>query len=218
MSENNNNGAPATAMQTRKVDSTFLLQLLLKPDETFRQLATFRPDPVDIFFKSIIWLALLPPVFAYFGGSLYGWRLGAQEPLHLPDYELKAISAAYFFLLVFGYVSTAFISRWMASTYGARRSVGIHMAMVSFVGAPLAIASVVHLYPDVFINVMVLVIALLWSSYLLFRGAPVTLRIDAQHGMLLASSIVAWLMVGFVSTLGITVVLWQHGIGPPVGA
>lgn len=205
-------------MKTGKVEATFLLQLLLRPATTFERLATFRPDPVDLFWKSVFWLALLPPVFAYVGGSRFGWRLGAQRPLNIPDYELQAISAAYFFILIFGYVSTAFVSRWMASTYGARDSLGIHFALVSFVGAPLALASFVHLYPDVFVNVIVLVMGLLWSAYLLFRGLPVALRIDAPRGMLMASSIVAWLMVGFVSMLGLTVVLWQHGIGPAVWA
>jgi hypothetical protein len=47
---------------------------------------------------------------------------------------------------------------------------------------------------------------------------PVALRVDAPHGMLMASSIIAWLMVGFVSMLGLTVVLWQRGIGPAIWA
>jgi lipid-A-disaccharide synthase-like uncharacterized protein len=214
----NKNPAAVPAMRTGKVDALFLPQLLFRPGATFEKLATFRPDPVDVFWKSIVWLAVLPPLFAYYGGRLFGWRLGAQHPLDIPDYELKAISAVYFFILVFGYVSTAFVSRWMASTYGARSSLGIHFALVSFVGAPLALASFMHLYPDVFVNAIVLVLALLWSAYLLFRGVPVALRVDAPHGMLMASSIIAWLMVGFVSMLGLTVVLWQRGIGPSIWA
>jgi len=205
-------------MQTGKVDSSFLVQLLLRPEAVFEKLATFRPEPVDLIMKSVVWLALLPPVFAYFGGKWFGWRLGADKPLYFPDYELKAISAAYFGILVFGYLSTAVVSRWMATTYGARRSFGIHLALVCFVGAPLMLVSCLHLYPDVLINAIGLVFGLLWSAYLLFRGIPVALQIDAQHGMLMASSIVAWLMVGFVSLLGITVVLWQRGIGPAIWA
>ncbi len=216
--DDNNNYEPVPPIRTGKVDAFFLVQLLLHPGPTFEKLGTFRPDPVDVFWKSIVWLAALPPVFAYLGGRWFGWRLGAQNPLHLPDYELKAISAAYFFILIAGYVSTAFVSRWMASTYGARSSLGIHFALVSLVGAPLAFASFVHLYPDVYVNVIVLVLALLWSAYLLFRGLPIALRVDAPHGMLMASSIIAWLMVGFVSMLGLTVVLWQRGIGPAIWA
>ncbi len=53
--------------------------------------------------------------------------------------------------------------------------------------------------------------------YLLYRGLPVVLRIDPQRGMLMASALIAYLLVAAVSLLGVTVVLWGHGIGPAVG-
>ena len=36
--------------------------------------------------------------------------------------------------------------------------------------APLAIGSVAHLFPHAFLNVLVLVPALIWSMFLLYRG------------------------------------------------
>jgi hypothetical protein len=53
--------------------------------------------------------------------------------------------------------------------------------------------------------------------YLLYRGLPIVLRIDPQRGMLMASALVAYLLVAAVSLLGLTVMLWIHGIGPRVG-
>ena len=35
--------------------------------------------------------------------------------------------------------------------------------------------------------------------------------------MLMASSLIAYLLVGAVSLLGISVVFWVHGIGPSIG-
>jgi hypothetical protein len=105
----------------------------------------------------------------------------------------------------------------MATTYGARLSLGIHMALITIVGAPLAIGSIMHLYPHVFLNVLILVPTLIWSMYLLYRGLPIVLRIDPQRGMLMASALVAYLLVAAVSLLGLTVMLWIHGIGPRVG-
>ena len=64
----------------------------------------------------------------------------------------------------------------MATTYGARQSLGIHFAMITIVGAPLAVGSVIHLYPDVFVNILVLVPVLIWSMYLLYRGLPIVLH------------------------------------------
>jgi hypothetical protein len=54
--------------------------------------------------------------------------------------------------------------------------------------------------------------------YLLYAGIPIALGITPERGILMASSLVAWLLVAFVSLLGITVGLWAHGLGPSIGA
>ena len=105
----------------------------------------------------------------------------------------------------------------MAATYGARHSLGIHLAMITVVGAPLAIGSIIHLYPDIFINILVLVPVLIWSMYLLYRGLPIVLHTTPERGMLMASSLIGYLLVALVSLLGITVVLWIYGMGPSMG-
>jgi hypothetical protein len=170
-----------------------------------------------VFFKVALWFGVLPPLFAYIGASKFGWRLGTVEPLSLQKEILISISVAYFIALLFGFISTAIVSRWMATTYGARQSLGIHFAMITVVGAPLAVGSIVHLYPDVFINVLVLIPALLWSMYLLYRGLPIVLHTTPERGMLMSSSLIGYLLVAFVSLLGITVFLWINGIGPLMG-
>jgi hypothetical protein len=38
-----------------------------------------------------------------------------------------------------------------------------------------------------------------------------------NRGMLMASALIAYLFVAFVSLLGITVALWGSGIGPQIG-
>jgi len=165
-----------------------------------------------------VWFALLPPLFAYIGGQRSGWYLGAANPLVLSEPELRQVSLLYFLVLLVAFVSTAFVSRWMADTYGARRSLGVHMAMVATLAAPVTFGSVIHLYPHVFINLLVLIPALIWAMYLLYTGLPVALGISPERGMLMSSSLVGWLLVGFVTLLGITVALWTKGLGPSIGA
>ena len=53
-----------------------------------------------VFFGAALWLALCPPMFAYVGTTLFGWRLGV-EPLLLPRHR-AAISAATSCLLLWG--------------------------------------------------------------------------------------------------------------------
>ena len=202
----------------RKALPSFLMfRLLFQPKKIFDELADLQPSSVSVFFKVALWFGILPPLFAYIGTTKFGWRLGAVEPLHLSKTVLISISFAYFLALLFGFISTSIVSQWMASTYGARKPLGVHFAMVTIVGAPLAIGSVIHLYPDVFINILVLVPVLIWSMYLLYRGLPIVLHTTPERGMLMASSLIGYLLVALVSLLGITVVLWSYGLGPSMG-
>lgn len=194
-----------------------LLWLFFRPTSAFEVLANSRPTANAVFFRLVIWLVLIPPALAYIGASNFGWRLGADEPLFLPQDVLIKISLGYFIGLLFGFVSSALIAKWMATTYGARLSLGIHYALITIVGAPLVVGSIIHLYPDVFINIIVLVPALIWSMYLLYKGLPIVLRISPERGMLMASSLIGYLLVAVVCLIGITVVLWGRGFGPAVG-
>jgi Yip1 domain len=200
-----------------EISSWLIFRLLMRPASVFEELSDTRPDPHVVFFRYLVWLAVIPPVFAYIGASTFGWRLGAAQPLYLDGGDLIVISIMYFFVLIFGFVSTAIVSQWMASTYGARYSLGIHFALVTIVAAPLAVGSAIHLYPHVFINVIVLIPVLMWSMFLLYRGLPVVLKISPERGMLMASALIGYLLVAAVSLLGLTVALWGSGIGPSIG-
>jgi hypothetical protein len=196
---------------------SLIARLLVQPNRVFEQLANTSPPAWLVFLKFALVLGVLPPLFLYFGATRFGWRLGEIEPVRLSSTILVGISVAYFAALLFGFVSTAFVSRWMATTYGARSELGVHLSMMTIIGAPLAVGSIVHLYPDAFINMLVLVPVLIWSMTLLYRGLPVVLHTGPERGMLMASSLIGYLLVAAVSLLGITVALWSAGLGPRLG-
>ena len=193
-----------------------LVKVLFRPKAAFEALAAQEPPATRVFFGFALWIGLLPPLFAYIGTMNFGWRLGV-EPVFLPQRTVFAISAAYFVALLLGFLSSAMIARWMAVTYDASQSLGRCFALMAVVGAPLAIGSVIHLYPHAFINLLVLVPTLIWSMYLLYRGLPVVLHTGPNRGMLMASALIAYLLVAAVSLLGVTVALWGSGLGPLIG-
>jgi hypothetical protein len=188
---------------------------LRSPRAAFSAVAANPPSAARVFFGTALWLALCPPVFAFVGTTLFGWRLGVEAVL-LPASTALAISAAYFVLLIFGLLSSAFVAHWMAGTYGADTSYAQSLALMTLVAVPLAVGSIVHLYPNAFFNVIMLVPTLMWSMYLLYRGLPIVLKTDTNRGMLMASALIAYLLVSWVTLLGITAVLWSHGLGPRI--
>jgi hypothetical protein len=191
-------------------------RILFSPNAVFQAVANESPPAGRVFFRIALWLGLLPPLFAYFGTTRFGWRLGV-EPVYLPQSKVLAICAVYFGALLVGFLSSAIIARWMAATYDASQSLGRCLALMAIVGAPLAVGSVIHLYPHAFLNVLVLVPVLIWCMYLLYRGLPIVLATGPNRGMLMASALIAYLLVALVSLLGLTVALWGKGIGPSLG-
>ena len=191
-------------------------KVLFAPGDVFSAVAAESPPAGRVFFRGALWLGLLPPLFAYFGTMKFGWRLGV-EPVYLPKETVLAICLTYFAALLIGFLSSAIIARWMAATYDASQSLGRCLALMTIVGAPLAVGSIVHLYPHALLNLLVLVPVLIWCMYLLYRGLPVVLSTGQNRGMLMASALIAYLMVALVSLLGITVALWGSGIGPRIG-
>jgi hypothetical protein len=201
----------------RSVSVLDLGRILFAPGRIFARLAQSPPGPVRVFFGLTVWLLALPPLFTYCGTRNSGWLLGV-EPLVLGTRVVTAISLGYFAMLLFGFLSTAVISSWMAKTYDADASIGSSFALITIAGAPLAVGSVVHLYPHAFINVLVLVPVLIWTIYLLYQGLPTVLKTGPGRGMLMASALVGYLLVAWVSLIGITVVLWRLGFGPSIAA
>jgi hypothetical protein len=189
--------------------------VLLRPTATIADIAANPPSGRAAFFGGALWLGLLPPLFAYVGTSLFGWRLGVA-PLRLSAAAAAGIGLAYFALLLTGFASTALVARWMAASYGADRSLSRCVSLVTLVGAPLTVGSVAHLYPNAVLNVIVLVPTLIWSMYLLYRGLPAVMKTDQARGFLMASALIAYLLVAWVSLLGVTAVLWSLGLGPRV--
>jgi hypothetical protein len=197
-----------------KLSPVVIVRSLIRPSSLFEELAESEPSPGVVFFGLSLWLLLAPPVFAFAGAANFGWNPGGVAPFMLATGELVGISVGYFVVLLLGFVSTAVISQWMAATYGARQALGVHFALISVVATPLAVGSAIHLYPHLVVNFLVLVPMLIWSLYLLYWGLPVALKTNRERGMLMASSLVAYLLVAAVSLLGITVVLWTYGVGP----
>jgi len=194
-----------------------LLKSVFRPMEAFTHLSKLESGPWAVLLRYSIWLLLLPPLFSWIGAATFGWRLGADEPLRLDTTALALVSVSYFLVLLFGLTSTAVISRWMAATYGANASFGRHFALITIIGEPLALASVAHLFPDVFLNLLIMIPTMIWCMYLLYKGIPIALDTPPERGILMASSLVAWLLVAAVSLLGISMGLWTNGVGPLLG-
>ena len=160
---------------------------------------------------------VLSPVCAFIGSYTMGWDMGVGEALQFGGVQSFLVGLGYFLALglVFGVCGA--LAHWMSGTYGADVSPGHSFAFMSMVGTPLMIGGLLHLYPHAGLNILFLVPVAMWSVYLLYTGVPVVYGVNADRGMLMASSILGVLFVGVVAIMIATVVAWVHGFGPNLG-
>jgi len=200
---------------------SLLYSVLADPGTVFRELGRSNGDIASQLQRYLPMLLLLPPVCAAFGGSVFGWRLGTSDPLYLGTGQSITISLLYLLTLCFGFFSTVLLARWMGHTYGAEKHgtevpFEVYIGFFAVVCAPLGVASVAHLFPHVFFNLLVLIPVMIWCMALLYRGLPVVLGIPPERGMLMSSALVGWLLVAAVSLLGLSAGLWTAGLGPAI--
>lgn len=193
------------------------IAVLVQGNDLFSHLGQETASVNVVILKDILPLALIPPIFLYIGSTLSGWEIGAEDPIRLSENIVLLVSFSYFVALLFGFIGLAILLRWMAPTYDARLELSRHLTVVATVATPMVVGSIAHLYPHVFVNMLAIIPALIWSMYLLYRGIPLLLETTPQQGMLMASSLIAIVLVAAVTLLGVTVVLWTHGFGPSLG-
>ena len=190
---------------------------MFAPRTLFALIARQPLTPRSVFTRYALWIGLVPPVCAWFGMTFFGWRLGIDEPLYFSRGQAFTICAAYYLFLLLGFWLAARILLWMRPTYAVTAEPGACYALVATVGTPMMFGGLFHLYPLVALNILVLVPVLIWSIYLLYAGATPVLRTDAEHGMLMASSMLGFLLVALATFLGIIVLFWGIGFGPKLG-
>jgi hypothetical protein len=103
---------------------------------------------------------------------------------------------------------------WMSETYGADSSITKGILIVSICATPLFIAGAVGFYPILWLDMILGVFALSWSTYLLYTGIPVIMRIPETRGFLFASAVVGIAFIIFICLLVATVMLWEWGASP----
>lgn len=162
----------------------------------------------------VVVLALIPPVCGYIGTTTIGWQIGAGEPMKLTSSSAGTISVLYFLAIVVGINAVAMAIGWMAQTYEAKVTYRHALALSAFTAMPLLLVGVFEIYPVLWLNFLVGLLALAVSVRLLYTGVPIVLDISKERGFLYSSSILAFGLVALVAMLVITALLWGFGLEP----
>ncbi len=189
--------------------------LLFSPRRAWNQTAAKPPtNPVLALLYPIIF-ALLPAVAWYIGTTRVGWQVGGDAPVRMTADSAQIISILFYLTMVVAVAVVGYMIHWMSLTYGAKSTLAKGVVIAGLTATPLFIAGAVGFHPQLFLDLIVGVVALCYAVYLLYIGIPIVMSIPQERGFLFASAVIGVCMVIFMAIMGATVILWDT-VAPPI--
>lgn len=191
-----------------------IFNILYDPESEWQSLQKQRPSISHNLLLFILPLSLIPTVSAFIGSTYVGWGLVGEKIVKLTYESALMLSIAAYFAIVVAILIIAWMIKWMAKTYGSNPGYTRCLTLVSYASTPLFLVGIVALYPVIWVDTLLSVIAIAYSIKILFVGVPVIMQIDKEQGFLFASSILTVAMVLLMGLMTITVLFWGFGIAP----
>lgn len=164
--------------------------------------------------KLVFLMALIPPLSGLIGTTQFGWKIGVAEPVKLTMSSALTISIGYYFAIVLGIFIMGYVIKWMGQTYVKSVRLSESVALAAFVSVPLVLVGIFEIYPILWVNFLIGLMALGYSVFLLYTGLPIIMDIPKEKGFLYSTAILGFGMVALVGMLVVTALLWGVGLEP----
>ncbi len=162
----------------------------------------------------VLILAAIPAISGFIGTTQFGWHIGAGDPVKLTVESAGIIAVLYYLAMIVGVYAIGWMIHWMAGTYGADTTLAQCVVLAAYTATPLFLIGIMELYPVLWVNMVVGIVALAYTVYLLYSGVPIMMGISEDRGFLFSSAVLAVGLVAFVALLAVTAILWGMGLEP----
>ncbi len=194
------------------------LGIMLHPDSEWKAIRNEKHSFKQVFMSHVPLMALIPAVSFFIGVTQIGWSIGGGEPIKLTVLSALELCGLTYFALLFGVFFLGEFINWMAKTYGVKDDEDKRhyegTALAVYVTTPVFLVGIFGLYPDIWLNAAVTLIAGAYAVYLIYEGIPILMNISKEQAFMYASSVVTIGLVMLVMVRIGAVILWGMGIGP----
>ena len=159
-------------------------------------------------------LAAIPAISGFIGTTQFGWQIGVGDPVKLTLASAGMISIMYYFAMLVGVYAIGWMIHWMGKTYDADVPLAQCVVLAAYTATPLFLIGIMELYPVLWLNMVVGIVALAYTVFLLYSGVSIMMDISEDRGFLFSSAVLAVGLVAFVGLLAVTALLWGMGLEP----
>lgn len=194
------------------------LGIVLHPDQEWQAIRKERHSFLQVFFSHVPLLALIPVVSAFYGVTQVGWSFGGGSVIKLTVESALVLCTVTYFAILFGVFILGEFINWMSLNYGVKGSSDVRhfegTALAVYAATPLLLVGIFQIYPHLWLNASVTLLAMAYSVYLIYEGIPILMNISKERAFLFASSVITVALIMVVSVRVGSVVLWTLGAGP----
>ena len=190
------------------------ISLFTQPDRAWETIHQKEDAHSLYYLMHLLLLALVPAVCLFIGVTIVGWSLVDEERVRLDTASALQLCLLLYLAIVIGTVIMGFFVRWMARAFDARPNLNQCIGFIAYVITPFLLAGVTGLYPNRWFAAIVLLIAGIYSTYLLFTGLPAFMRQRSSQSFLYAASIWGVALLTLVTVMVTTILYWNLSLAP----
>ena len=194
------------------------LGIMLHPDSEWKAIRKEKHSFRQVFLSHVPFLALIPTISFFIGVTQVGWSFGSGDPVKLTLLSAMELCGLTYFAMLIGVFILGEYINWIAKTYGVKDSEERRhyegTALAVFITTPVFLVGVFGLYPDLWLNAAVTMIAGAYAVYLIYEGIPILMNISKDQAFMYASSVVTFGLIMMVVVRVGAVIAWNLGVGP----
>lgn len=187
-----------------------VLGLLIHPRRQWRYLSSGSGDSLaETIIGYLLLLAIIPPLSLLIGVSLFGWQSLSGNLISISFRSAVPLALVLYLMLLTSVVLIAFIMHRLETYLGGNTEFERCLVFTIFTALPLLISGVVGLIPIVWLDIVLVCIAGIFSTRLLITGMPVFLDTASGRKPILASVVLFSGFVILALNSMIVLSLWQ---------
>lgn len=194
--------------------TTPIVTLFTRPDRAWQDIRQQEQNDSRSYLPYLLLTALIPSICLFIGVTFVGWSLVEDERVTLDMPSALQLCVLLYLTILAGTLVMGIFLRWMARSFEVRPSLNECIGFIAYTITPFLVAGLAGLYPSRWLAVFVLILAAVYSTYLLFVGLPTFMR--QRQGDSILFAICAW-AVGLLVLVTMTVsmiLLWELHFAP----
>ncbi|MCW8955731.1 MAG: YIP1 family protein [Gammaproteobacteria bacterium] len=152
-------------------------------------------------------LSLIPTVCTYIASVYIGWDFGVKEVFLVSHEKALQIAIATFVILNIGVYGLGYGICWLSETFNVKPTLVHCMELAAFTSVPLFAVGLAALYPVLYIDVTIGMLAVAAAVYLLYVGVPIFMHIPEDEGFMYSTWIVTIGLIMLVTMIGTSIFL-----------